>query len=403
MDTITHGIAGALMAKTVFGGQDLVSKGAMTRQRIVTWSLMLGAIFPDADVFRDLVSRDPMLIVTWHRSVTHSLICLPVWAPLLAGLTRWITRSLKWEAPSFAVLTGLYAIGILSHILLDLVTSFGTMIWSPLAWSRPAWDLIFIIDLTFSAILLVPQLVAWTNAAPQGTIRRMLLLCAISLPLPFLVSIFLQNVGAPISPATTVAATALLAALFLIPVITRWGAHVSYAAWNRAGFAAACAYLIAAVFAHHAALQRVRQFAEFEHLQVDALGALPFPPSLFQWDGLVRTPRGVYEFRTDLAQRPGFLAQEKMAEASDPVEYKFYPDAPGNPLIERAKQVPEVREVLWFSRFPVVRFRREGPDSIVEFSDLRFPQVRRNRPAPFTYRVRFDASGNIVSKGWLRD
>jgi len=28
--------------------------------------------------------------------------------------------------------------GILSHILLDLVTTFGTMIWSPLELSRPA-------------------------------------------------------------------------------------------------------------------------------------------------------------------------------------------------------------------------------------------------------------------------
>jgi len=30
-----------------------------------------------------------------------------------------------------------YAVGIVSHILLDLITSFGTMIWSPLKWSRP--------------------------------------------------------------------------------------------------------------------------------------------------------------------------------------------------------------------------------------------------------------------------
>jgi len=29
----------------------------------------------------------------------------------------------KVEAPSFAVLTAIYAVGILSHILLDLVTS----------------------------------------------------------------------------------------------------------------------------------------------------------------------------------------------------------------------------------------------------------------------------------------
>jgi len=108
---------------------------------------MLGAIFPDSDVIRDFFSSDKLLIVTWHRSITHSLIMLPLWALVLAGITRAFANSRKWEAPSFMALTGIYAAGILSHILLDLVTSFGTMIWSPLQWSRPAWDLIFIVEL----------------------------------------------------------------------------------------------------------------------------------------------------------------------------------------------------------------------------------------------------------------
>src|SRR5260370_9845203 len=46
------------------------------------------------------------------------------------------------------------------------------MIWSPLKWSRPAWDLIFIIDFGFSAILLVPQIVAWVYARGEGLQRR---------------------------------------------------------------------------------------------------------------------------------------------------------------------------------------------------------------------------------------
>jgi len=402
MDTITHGFAGALMGKALFGGRDLVRGGGMTRQRAVTWSLMLGAIFPDIDVVRDMVSKDPMLIVTWHRSITHSLICLPIWALLLAALSTWLARVMKWEAPSFGAFAGLYGIGILSHILLDLVTTFGTMIWSPLGWSRPAWDLIFIIDLTFTVILLVPQLIAWMNAAEQSSIRRMVLLCVIFMPLPFLISIFLQNVGAPISRLTTVVATALLGAAFVLPIVGGWGGRVAYAVWNRMGFLAACAYLGATIFAHHAAKQRVQKFAELEHLQVDAIGALPFPPSLWQWDGLVRTPHGVYEFRTDLATTPDFMTA-KNTDFADPIEYNLYPDAPGNRFVELAKRVPEVQKVLWFARFPVVRFHQEGAYSVVEFSDVRFPSVRRNRPAAFTYRVRFDGSGTVVSKGWLRN
>src|ERR1700682_4749540 len=164
MDTITHGIAGALISKAVFRGEDMFASRPMNRPRIITWSLMLGAIFPDSDMLREWLSSNPLLILTWHRSITHSLICMPFFALLLAALTRWFVRWRKWDAPSFAALAGIYAIGILSHIFLDLVTSFGTMIWSPVQWSRPAWDLIFIIDFTFTALLLAPQIVAWAYA-----------------------------------------------------------------------------------------------------------------------------------------------------------------------------------------------------------------------------------------------
>ena len=155
----------------------MLASHPMNRGRIVTWSLMLGAIFPDADVLRDIFSHDRLLVITWHRSITHSLVLLPVWALLLAGITRGFANSRKWEAPSFLVLTGIYAVGVLSHILLDLVTSFGTMIWSPLEWSRPAWDLIFIVDFTLTAILLVPQLLAWAYAHPEKVQRRVIILC----------------------------------------------------------------------------------------------------------------------------------------------------------------------------------------------------------------------------------
>ena len=48
MDTITHGIAGALISKAVFRGEDMFASNVMNRARILTWSLMLGAIFPDS-------------------------------------------------------------------------------------------------------------------------------------------------------------------------------------------------------------------------------------------------------------------------------------------------------------------------------------------------------------------
>jgi len=43
---------------------------------------------------------------------------LPIFALLLAVLTRWFVRQCKWDSPSFGMLFAVYAIGILSHIFL---------------------------------------------------------------------------------------------------------------------------------------------------------------------------------------------------------------------------------------------------------------------------------------------
>lgn len=403
MDTITHGIAGALLSKAVFGGRDLFPPTAMGKRRIVTWALMFGAIFPDSDVFRDMISHNPLLMITWHRSITHSLLCLPIWSVILAAITVGIARWRKWEAPSFVMLIGLYAVGILSHIFLDLVTTFGTMIWSPLEWSRPAWDLLFIVDFTFTAILLIPQLLAWTFEDPVHARRRAVILWLIFTPAPYLISKIALIVGAPISNPAIILATILFVALFLIPAISGWGEHVSYATWNRAGLALAIVYLFAVTFAHHVALERTRQSAAELHIQVDSIGALPLPPSLWNWDGLVRAPRGVYQFRMDLSDgllpgRGGSSSASGLASK----EHSYYPDALPNDYIDEARRLPEVQKVLWFARFPVTRSHREGEDVVVEFSDLRFPQIRQDRPASFTYRVRFAPDGTVISKGWLR-
>jgi membrane-bound metal-dependent hydrolase YbcI (DUF457 family) len=395
MDTITHGIAGALIGKAVFRGEDMFASHPLNRGRIITWSLMLGAIFPDSDVIRDLFSSDKLLMITWHRSITHSLLMLPLWALVLAGITRAFAKWKKWEAPSFAALSGIYAAGILSHILLDLVTTFGTMIWSPLQWSRPAWDLIFIVDFTLAAILLVPQLLAWVYAHPEKVKRRAVGMWLVFMPTPFLIARIGAIVGAPISDRVVLTAVVIFAAIFLLPARFGWGVKIQHDNWNRAGFAAALIYVGCTVYAHHVALARIQRFAELDHLQVESIGALPLPPSLWRWDGLVRTPRGVYELRMDLSDKP---ANETDLLTS---EHHYYPDAPPNSFIEVAKRMPEVQKVLWFSRFPVIQFYPEGGVDVVEISDKRFAQTRRDRPAGFTYRVRFSSDGNVLSKGWV--
>ncbi|GAC1640459.1 MAG: hypothetical protein NVS9B14_21980 [Candidatus Acidiferrum sp.] len=405
MDTITHGIAGALIGKALFRGEDLVSRRPMNRARIVTWALMLGAIFPDSDVLRDILSKNDMLMITWHRSYTHSLLCLPVFAVVLAVISQGFARWRKWESPSLAQLTGIYAIGILSHILLDLVTTFGTMIWSPLEWSRPAWDLLFIVDFSFTGILLIPQLLEWVNRDAQHAKRRALTMWVVIVPSPFVIAAIARIVGAPISSQATLIACLFFSLLFLLPAFRGWGSKIQPVAWNRAGFITACCYLALTIYAHHMALQRVRDFVAFEKIQPESIGALPFPPSFLSWDGLVRTSRGVYELPMDLTRKNLFVpntgTETSNSDVSSAIEYKYFPDAPTNSWIQRAKALPEVQKVYWFARFPVTRFHMENGEAIVEVSDARFPKIRPDRPGGFTYRVRFDAAGKVRAKGWV--
>jgi hypothetical protein len=91
-----------------------------------------------------------------------------------------------------------------------------------------------------------------------------------------------------------------------------------------------------------------------------------------------------------------------ISDVGSALTYSFYPDAPPNTYIEAAKRLPEVRTVLWFARFPVTRFHKEGTEAVVEISDLRFPQMKPGRPSPFTYRVRFAQDGTVISQGWVK-
>jgi len=99
-----------------------------------------------------------------------------------------------------------------------------------------------------------------------------------------------------------------------------------------------------------------------------------------------------------------FQKNAQKADYSDPdvIGHTYYPDAFPNPWIEQARHLPEVQKVLWFARFPVAHYHKEGDEAVVEFSDLRFPHIRPDRPASFTYRVRFSSDGRVITKGWVR-
>src|SRR5260370_3485322 len=98
----------------------------------------------------------------------------------------------------------------------------------------PGMDLVFIIDFTLTAILLVPQLLAWVYAHPEKVKSRAVGMWLVFLPAPFLLAKIGEIVGAPISGRAGFGAMLVFAVFFLLPALLRWGVKVRPHTWNLA-------------------------------------------------------------------------------------------------------------------------------------------------------------------------
>lgn len=131
MDTVTHALAGAAISDCWF------------RKRlgpVATPFALAVAALPDADVVTRLVSRESFLL--HHRGITHSFLAILLAAPLLGLAGRALAKRGGWkEWGALALLC------LLSHTVLDLLTSWGTMPLLPFSNARLAWDVLPIIDL----------------------------------------------------------------------------------------------------------------------------------------------------------------------------------------------------------------------------------------------------------------
>ena len=403
MDTVTHGIVGALIGKAFFAEDPSQIaptwlEKPRTAGRVAIISATLGAIFPDIDVFAGPIARNPLALIAWHRSLTHSLVLLPAWGLLLAALTYGLARLIDWPAPNYGMLTAIYAIGLASHVFLDLITSFGTMIWSPLDYSRPAWDWLFIIDLSLTSLALLPQLAAWAYQRPKRAVRRAISTWAVLTAIAFSIGPLVQPFNVPFTTDLAVVATVVFAAFLLLPLRRGVGTRSGRSKFCRIGFAITCFYVAFAGTTHHSALQQVSDFAEQNGLGAQSVAALPLPPTLARWSGLIAAAGGIYRLQFNL-----FDAER--------VQIRFFRDAAPNSYIAAARELPGVQKFLWFARFPLFEFLTVNGQPVVHIADLRFYGVGRPQPISdpadeittgFTYEVVFAPDGHVVSEGLLR-
>lgn len=340
VDTVTHTLTGAVIAKAIHD------------ERLGRWGSVAGlamGFFPDSDFVLRLFNRQ--FYLEYHRDFTHSILLIPLYALFFSWLfVRMSKRPHFW---------GFYKICLpvlISHVVLDLLTSYGTMVLSPFFEHRFSWDLVFIVDLAFSGILFFPWMVSrfWKERAHW--------ICRGSL---FGVGLYIFLCGVQ----------------------------------------------------HQKAIGLTEAFAKNLGEEVVQVASLPQPFSPFRWANYVETRTHVYQgfVGLRLKESPQFPkgAEESQSNFSlsfgrlrslyqppEKVRYQSYPKGLNSPWVEKARNTKGVKFYYWFAKFPVVKgVHSEDGKHRVEFMDVRFllPGIR----TPFVYYVEFDDSGRMLSEGFL--
>ena len=342
VDSITHALTGVVIAK------------AIDDEKIGTWGTIAGlsmGFFPDSDFILGLFSRQ--FYLEYHRDFTHSLLLIPFYALFFSWIFVKISRR-----PYFWNFYKICLPVLVSHVILDLLTSYGTMIFSPFFEHRYSWDLIFMIDIIFSGIIF----------------------------LPFLFSFFWKRKSRWICRG----------ALIGLPL-----------------------YILFCLVQHNRAIEITKGFAKDLNEEVVQVASLPQPLSPFRWANYVETKKRVYEGFVDLLTKEKALNIDGKVEFAldgsfferlrrlnilyqppEKVKYQSWQRLNGSPWVEKALATKGVKFFYWFARFPVVKSvnSRDGTHR-VEFMDVRFllPRIRM----PFNYYVEFDDSGKIQSEGFV--
>ncbi len=146
MDPLTHALSGALLVRATAPSAWPSENVLPLRARIIAG--FTAAAFPDVDLALRLI--DTLTYLNWHQGPTHSLVLMPMWAFLLSCLfSRFAYKSYSWKVFYLPV-----CLGLAIHILGDLVTSYGLMLFAPFSTQRFSLPLVFVIDPWFSLIII---------------------------------------------------------------------------------------------------------------------------------------------------------------------------------------------------------------------------------------------------------
>ena len=151
MDSLTQILLGGAVAAAI--------APARHRRAALLAGAALGTL-PDLDaVPLMLLSDDPVVRMTVHRSVSHSLFVLP----LLGWALWWLFKRFGNGRVADAPTRWFWAIQLVlvTHPLLDAFTVYGTQLWWPLMPPPTMWSSVFIIDPLYTLWLLIACVAAF--------------------------------------------------------------------------------------------------------------------------------------------------------------------------------------------------------------------------------------------------
>lgn len=163
MDSLSQLVLGSAVGMAVMGRHTAVWKAAL-------WGGIAGTL-PDLDVFYDY--GDAVRNMTFHRSATHSLFLLTLFAPFLAALVAWVQKEQalfkRWLVAMWLVL--------ITHTLLDAFTIYGTQLLYPVSDHPFGVGSMFIVDPIYTLPLLIGVIVALSFKRFTGLKWNALALC----------------------------------------------------------------------------------------------------------------------------------------------------------------------------------------------------------------------------------
>ena len=150
MDSLSQIVLGGAIAAAIVP--------ARHRRAALLAGAALGTL-PDLDSFPIMLfTDDPIMLMTVHRSFSHSLFVLP----LVAWLIWWLfKRSGGRVAESPRPWFWAIQLALVTHPVLDAFTVYGTQLWWPLMPPPTMWSSVFIIDPAYTVWLLIGCVVAW--------------------------------------------------------------------------------------------------------------------------------------------------------------------------------------------------------------------------------------------------